>query len=66
MKLFALAFSCLLIFSTLANANEFLKAGAMAVGAGNSLVDPQLIKEGKFEQLTERAIAFRETVSCAS
>ena len=48
---------------TLANANEFLKAGAVAVGAGNSLVDPQLIKEGKFGQLTERAIAFREAVS---
>jgi 2-dehydro-3-deoxyphosphogluconate aldolase/(4S)-4-hydroxy-2-oxoglutarate aldolase len=48
---------------SLGNANDFIKAGAVAIGVGNSLVDPQLIKEGKFEQLTERAIAFRETIS---
>ena len=48
---------------SLSTAADFLKAGAVAVGAGNSLVDPQLIKEGKFEQLTERSIAFREAIS---
>lgn len=48
---------------SLTTAMDFLMAGAVAVGAGNSLVDPSLIREGKFEQLTERAIAFREAVA---
>ena len=47
---------------TLANVNDFLNAGAVAVGVGNSLVDPQLIVEGRFGDLTERAKAFREAV----
>ena len=47
---------------TLANVNDFLNAGAVAVGVGNSLVDPQLMKEGKYSDLTDRAIAFREAV----
>ena len=48
---------------TLETANEFLKAGAVAVGAGNSLVDPKLIQEGKWDDLTARARAFREVVN---
>ncbi len=37
------------------NAAEFISAGATALGVGSSLVNNQLIEEGKFEALTERA-----------
>ena len=33
----------------------FVKAGACAVGVGSSLVDPQAIREGKFDRLRELA-----------
>lgn len=47
---------------SLANAGDFLKAGAIAVGVGNSLVDPKLIQEGKFADIADRARAFVEAI----
>jgi 2-dehydro-3-deoxyphosphogluconate aldolase/(4S)-4-hydroxy-2-oxoglutarate aldolase len=32
---------------------EFLRAGAVAIGAGGSLVDKNLIESGCFDELTE-------------
>lgn len=53
---------------SVATAREFLEAGAFALGVGADLVDPQAIKDGRPERITEtarnylRAIAsFRES-----
>jgi len=37
------------------NAGEFIEAGAVAVGAGGSLIDDEAIAAGDFEALTENA-----------
>jgi 2-dehydro-3-deoxyphosphogluconate aldolase/(4S)-4-hydroxy-2-oxoglutarate aldolase len=37
----------------LENMTEFLRAGAVAVGVGGSLVDKSLIERGRFDELTE-------------
>lgn len=37
------------------NIQSFIQAGAAAVGMGSHLADKQLIKEGKFDQITEHA-----------
>jgi 2-dehydro-3-deoxyphosphogluconate aldolase/(4S)-4-hydroxy-2-oxoglutarate aldolase len=37
----------------LENMNEFLHAGAVAVGVGGSLVDKKLIEDSRFDELTE-------------
>lgn len=37
---------------------EYLRAGAMAVGVGNHLIDPTIVRSGKFDQLAERARQF--------
>lgn len=42
----------------LSNIRTVLDAGAIAVGLGGNLVDKQMIKEGKFEELTKLAQAF--------
>lgn len=42
----------------LSNIRTVLEAGAIAVGLGGNLVDKQLVKEGKFEELTKLAQAF--------
>ncbi|MBO7745929.1 bifunctional 4-hydroxy-2-oxoglutarate aldolase/2-dehydro-3-deoxy-phosphogluconate aldolase [Paenibacillus sp. MWE-103] len=42
----------------LQNIRGVLDAGAAAVGLGGNLVDKQLVKEGKFEELTKLAKAF--------
>ncbi|WP_027092327.1 bifunctional 4-hydroxy-2-oxoglutarate aldolase/2-dehydro-3-deoxy-phosphogluconate aldolase [Cohnella thermotolerans] len=42
----------------LTNIRTVLDAGAIAVGLGGNLVDKQLVKEGKFEELTKLAQAF--------
>jgi len=44
---------------------EFLKAGACAVGVGGELVDAKLIKEGRFDAITERARQFLAAVAKA-
>ena len=50
---------------TLANADDFLKAGAEAVGVGSNLVDLSLLRSGRRADLVERARAFRAAVSYA-
>ncbi|MBS1253024.1 MAG: KHG/KDPG aldolase [Anaerolineales bacterium] len=39
----------------LENAADFIRAGAVAVGMGSALVDKQLLAEGRFDELTNRA-----------
>lgn len=43
---------------TLDNAREFLEIGSFAIGVGSSLVDKQLIKNKKFDELSKRAEDF--------
>jgi 2-dehydro-3-deoxyphosphogluconate aldolase/(4S)-4-hydroxy-2-oxoglutarate aldolase len=40
------------------NLGDFIKAGAVFVGAGSSLVDKKLVAEGKWDELAERAAKF--------
>jgi 2-dehydro-3-deoxyphosphogluconate aldolase / (4S)-4-hydroxy-2-oxoglutarate aldolase len=42
---------------SLENAKDFLAAGACCVGIGTALVDPKLISEGRWDDLTARAAA---------
>jgi len=44
---------------------DFLKAGACAVGVGGELVDPTLIRDGRFDAITERARQFLAAVAKA-
>lgn len=38
--------------------SAYLQAGAIAVGVGNHLIDPTIIRSGKFDQLAQRAEQF--------
>ncbi|TFE28578.1 bifunctional 4-hydroxy-2-oxoglutarate aldolase/2-dehydro-3-deoxy-phosphogluconate aldolase [Cohnella luojiensis] len=49
----------------LQNINDVLGAGAIAVGLGGNLVDKQLVKDGKFEELTKLARDFVNKVQGA-
>jgi 2-dehydro-3-deoxyphosphogluconate aldolase/(4S)-4-hydroxy-2-oxoglutarate aldolase len=44
------------------NVVEWFKAGVVAVGAGSELCPPQLAKEGKFDEITNRAAEFVRVV----
>ena len=44
------------------NVAEWFKAGAVAVGAVSSVLDPQLIQSGNWPELTKRARAFMNAV----
>jgi 2-dehydro-3-deoxyphosphogluconate aldolase/(4S)-4-hydroxy-2-oxoglutarate aldolase len=44
---------------------DFLKAGACAVGVGGELVDANLIQQGRFDAITERARQFLAAVAKA-
>jgi 2-dehydro-3-deoxyphosphogluconate aldolase/(4S)-4-hydroxy-2-oxoglutarate aldolase len=44
------------------NAGEFIKAGAVALGAGGELVDKKAVKEKKFEIITENTRAFLKAI----
>ncbi|MFF2091668.1 bifunctional 4-hydroxy-2-oxoglutarate aldolase/2-dehydro-3-deoxy-phosphogluconate aldolase [Paenibacillus sp. NPDC058174] len=46
----------------LSNLAEYFKAGANAVGLGSKLVNLEWIREGKFDQVTERARQFVDAV----
>ena len=55
---------------SLKTAADFIRAGAMALGVGADLVDPQALREGNSALITERARQFLEIVqvtraSCA-
>lgn len=45
------------------NAGDWIRAGAVAVGVGSSLVDKQAIAEGNFGKLTENARLLRRSVA---
>jgi 2-dehydro-3-deoxyphosphogluconate aldolase/(4S)-4-hydroxy-2-oxoglutarate aldolase len=48
---------------TLDNAQQYLDAGANALGVGGSLVDLKLLRDGRWAELTARARAFRDLIS---
>ncbi len=47
------------------NVKDWFAAGVVAVGAGSELCPPQLAKEGKFDEITQRAVEFMKVVSQA-
>lgn len=47
---------------SLANAAEFIKAGAMAIGVGGELVDLQAMRENRPQTVTDKARKFLEVV----
>lgn len=44
------------------NASDFIKAGAVAIGAGGNLINKALIKEGKFEEIGKIAKSYTDIV----
>jgi len=50
---------------SLANAGDFIKAGAVAVAAGSNLVDRKAVQEGRFDAITETARKYVEAVKAA-
>jgi 2-dehydro-3-deoxyphosphogluconate aldolase/(4S)-4-hydroxy-2-oxoglutarate aldolase len=49
----------------LETAGDFLKAGACAVAVGGELVDPKLIKDGRFDVIAERAKQYLAAIAKA-
>ena len=47
------------------NAADWFAAGVVAVGAGSELCPPQLAKEGKFDEISQRAAAFVQVIKSA-
>jgi 2-dehydro-3-deoxyphosphogluconate aldolase/(4S)-4-hydroxy-2-oxoglutarate aldolase len=47
------------------NVAEWFSAGAVAVGAVSSVLDPALIQNGEWNELTNRARAFIDAVRAA-
>jgi 2-dehydro-3-deoxyphosphogluconate aldolase / (4S)-4-hydroxy-2-oxoglutarate aldolase len=47
------------------NAADFIKAGAVAIGAGGNLVNNALIKEGKFKEIEKIAKSYTEIIKNA-
>lgn len=47
------------------NAAEWFAAGVVAVGAGSELCPPQLAKEGKFDEISQRAAYFVQAIAAA-
>lgn len=50
---------------SLANAGDFIKAGAVAVAAGSNLVDRKAVREGRFDAITETARKYVEAIKAA-
>jgi 2-dehydro-3-deoxyphosphogluconate aldolase/(4S)-4-hydroxy-2-oxoglutarate aldolase len=50
---------------TIENAPEFIKAGAVAVALGSSLVDPKAVEAGDWASITARAKALYDSVAAA-
>ncbi|MEN6528737.1 MAG: bifunctional 4-hydroxy-2-oxoglutarate aldolase/2-dehydro-3-deoxy-phosphogluconate aldolase [Anaerolineaceae bacterium] len=47
------------------NAADWFAAGVVAVGAGSELCPPQLAKEGKFAEISQRAVAFVKVIQAS-
>jgi 2-dehydro-3-deoxyphosphogluconate aldolase/(4S)-4-hydroxy-2-oxoglutarate aldolase len=50
---------------TLANAGEWIKAGAVAIGVGTALLDTKAIADGNFRKITDNARTLVEAVQAA-
>jgi len=50
---------------SLANAGDWIRAGAVAVGVGTALVDPKAVAEGRFDEITRKAGEFVAAVAAA-
>jgi 2-dehydro-3-deoxyphosphogluconate aldolase/(4S)-4-hydroxy-2-oxoglutarate aldolase len=50
---------------SLENVSDYLRAGAVFVGAGGDLVPKAAVREGKFQEITERARRYVSTVRSA-
>jgi 2-dehydro-3-deoxyphosphogluconate aldolase/(4S)-4-hydroxy-2-oxoglutarate aldolase len=50
---------------SLANVGEWFAAGVFGVGAGSELCPPNLAKEGKFAEISQRAAEFQQAVRAA-
>ena len=50
---------------SLANAGDWMRAGAVAVGVGSALLDKRAIAEGDYARLTENARTLRRAVEAA-
>ncbi|MFB3854837.1 MAG: bifunctional 4-hydroxy-2-oxoglutarate aldolase/2-dehydro-3-deoxy-phosphogluconate aldolase [Vicinamibacterales bacterium] len=50
---------------TLQNAGDWMRAGAVAVGVGTSLVDREAVERGDFAAIRDRAARFVEAVAAA-
>ncbi len=50
---------------SLANAGEWIKAGAVAIGVGTALVDTKAIADGNFRKITDNARTLVEAVQAA-
>jgi 2-dehydro-3-deoxyphosphogluconate aldolase/(4S)-4-hydroxy-2-oxoglutarate aldolase len=48
-----------------ANAADWFAAGVVAVGAGSELCPPQLAKEGKFNEISQKAAEFVKTIQAS-
>lgn len=47
------------------NCAEFIRAGAVGVGVGGNLVSPQLVKEGRFDEITAIAQSYTDALKDA-
>jgi 2-dehydro-3-deoxyphosphogluconate aldolase/(4S)-4-hydroxy-2-oxoglutarate aldolase len=47
------------------NAGDWIRAGAVAIGAGSALVDPAAVKAGRFDVIRDNARAFVAAVAIA-
>ncbi|MBP8997828.1 MAG: bifunctional 4-hydroxy-2-oxoglutarate aldolase/2-dehydro-3-deoxy-phosphogluconate aldolase [Anaerolineaceae bacterium] len=47
------------------NAADWFAAGVVAVGAGSELCPPQLAKEGKFAEISQRAVEFVKVIQAS-
>lgn len=45
-----------------ANCADFIRAGAVGVGVGGNLVSPQLVKEGRFDEITTIAKSYTDAL----
>lgn len=51
---------------SISNVQDWFAAGAIAVGAGSALCPPAWAREGRFDDITQRARAFSEAVQLAN
>ena len=50
---------------SIANAGDWIRAGAVAIGVGTALVDPAAVEAGRFDEITRKAREFVAAVAAA-